>query len=94
VPDILCCTAEDLTKENLATLQEICKDEFELSPSTELVYSALATRIRERIEKSFDSGKGWNVVVGRSFGAFVTQKIKCYAYLSVYAGVNVLAWKS
>ncbi len=38
--------------------------------------------------------RGWNCVVGRSFGAYVTQKIKCYAYLSVYPGVNILVWKA
>lgn len=38
--------------------------------------------------------RGWNVVVGRSFGAYVTQKIKCYAYLSVFPGVNILVWKA
>ncbi len=33
-------------------------------------------------------------MVGRSFGAYVTQKIKCYAYLSVFPGVNILVWKA
>jgi hypothetical protein len=39
-------------------------------------------------------GHGWNVVVGRSFGAYVTHKIKSYAYLSVFPGVNILVWKA
>ena len=30
----------------------------------------------------------------RSFGAFVTQKIKCYAYLYVFPGVSILLWKT
>lgn len=87
------CAAEDLPKEDLDTVEQICRTAFENSPQAPLVYSALAGRIRERLDKEFGGKKGWNVVVGRSFGAFVTQKIKCYAYLSVYAGVNVLLWK-
>jgi hypothetical protein len=45
------------------------------------------------LDKKFGT-RGWNAVVGRSFGAYVTQKIKCYAYLSVFPGVNILVWKA
>jgi hypothetical protein len=45
------------------------------------------------LDKRFGT-RGWNCVVGRSFGGYVTQKIKCYAYLSVYPGVNILVWKA
>ena len=43
------------------------------------------------IEKQY--GKGWNVVVGKSFGAFVTHEIKTYFYGSVVPGVCVLIWR-
>lgn len=92
----LCCTlcppAEDLPKEHLEEVQNLIREEFDNSPQTALVYSALAKRIRERLDKLY--GAGWNVAVGSDFGAFVTQKMKCYAYLSVYSGVNVLLWKA
>ena len=74
LPPPLPCAAEDLSKEHMTILQEVCRDEFEMSPPTALVYSALATRIRERVEKLFEAGKGWNVVVGRSFGASISAE--------------------
>ena len=43
------------------------------------------------LEKQY--GKGWNVVVGKSFGAFVTHEIKTYFYGSVVPGVCVLIWR-
>ena len=45
------------------------------------------------LDKRMDT-KGWSVVVGRAFGAYITQKIKAYAYISVFPGVNVLVWKA
>lgn len=87
------CAAEDLNKDDLEVVEGICREVFENSPQVSLVYSALASKIRDRLDKELSPKKGWNVVVGRNFGAFVTQKIKCYAYLSVFTGVNILLWK-
>jgi hypothetical protein len=33
------------------------------------------------------------VIVGRSFGAFVTHRTKSYMFFSVTPGVNCLVWK-
>ena len=45
------------------------------------VYAQIAAHIRQDFDER--DGKGWNCVVGRSFGAFVTHKIKTYIYFSV-----------
>ncbi|CAN0153736.1 unnamed protein product, partial [Hapterophycus canaliculatus] len=50
-----------------------------------------ASCIRKAFEKSY--GRGWNVVVGRSFGAYVTHEIKTYMYFTVVPGVYVLLWR-
>lgn len=52
----------------------------------------MARHVRTNLDK--EHGRGWNVVVGRLFGAYVTQKIKSYAYFSVVPGVCVLMWKT
>ena len=46
------------------------------------------------LDLPFADCRGWNVIVGRSYGAFITHKMKSYAYLSVFPGVNVLLWKA
>ena len=45
------------------------------------VYAQIAAHIRQDFDER--DGKGWNCVVGRSFGAFVTHKIKTFIYFSV-----------
>ena len=45
------------------------------------VYAQIAATIRQDFDDK--DGKGWNCVVGKSFGAFVTHKIKTYIYFSV-----------
>jgi hypothetical protein len=77
----------------LTLVKQICGDVFEASPAAGHLYGELSRRIRNELDKQMGS-RGWNVVVGRAFGAFVTQKIKCYAYLSVFPGVNILVWKA
>jgi hypothetical protein len=62
-------------------------------PPPRCSFSEMARRIRLNLDKRMDT-KGWSVVVGRAFGAYITQKIKAYAYISVYPGVNVLVWKA
>lgn len=55
-------------------------------------FSTIAEFVRRNMEKEF--GRGWNCVVGASFGAYVTHEIKTYVYFSVAAGVSVLVWKT
>lgn len=55
------------------------------------VFTTIASCIRKAFEKAY--GRGWNVVVGRSFGAYVTHEIKTYMYLTVVPGVYVLLWR-
>ena len=74
-------------------MKTICTDVFEAPPAAGQVYGELSKRIRAELDKNL-GGRGWNVIVGRSFGAYVTHKIKCYAYLSVFPGINILAWKA
>lgn len=56
------------------------------------VYTTIASFIRKAFEKAY-GGRGWNVIVGRSFGAYVTHEIKTYMYFTVVPGVYVLLWK-
>jgi hypothetical protein len=56
------------------------------------VLSTIAGYIRTYFDKAY--GKGWNCVVGRSFGAFVTHEIKTYIYYTVVPGVYILLWKA
>lgn len=84
--------AEDMLPDHLALVKQVCVDVFEAPPSTPQIYGELSRKIRTELDKQL-GGRGWNVIVGRSFGAYVTHKIKHYVYLSVFPGVNVLAFK-
>lgn len=59
-------------------------------------FSTIAEFVRRNMEKEY--GRGWNCVVGASFGAsfgaYVTHEIKTYVYFSVAAGVSVLVWRT
>jgi dynein light chain LC8-type len=48
--------------------------------------------VRRNMEKEY--GRGWNCIVGTSFGAYVTHEIKTYVYFSVAANVSVLVWRT
>jgi hypothetical protein len=85
--------AEDTDEEDLEKICSICGDVFESTPTGGRLYGELARKIRALLDKEMGV-RGWNAVVGRSFGAFLTQKIKCYAYISVFPGVNVLVWRA
>lgn len=61
------------------------------SLKTNKVFTTIASFIRKAFEKAY--GRGWNVVVGRSFGAYVTHEIKTYMYFTVVPGVYVLLWR-
>ena len=70
----------------------VCAEVFD-APPPNAMYGELARRIRVELDKRLQQ-RGWSVVVGRSFGAYITQKIESFAYLSVVPGINVLCWKA
>ena len=78
--------AEDMSEEKVDFCLEIATDAFNQASFQGKVYSYVANFIRAALEKQY--GKGWNVVVGKSFGAFVTHEIKTYFYGSVVPGVS------
>ena len=66
--------AEDTDEEDLDKITGICGDVFEASPTGGALYGELAKRIRTLLDKEMGV-RGWNVVVGRSFGAYLTQRV-------------------
>ena len=84
--------AEDMSEEKVEFALDIAQEGFNQASFKGKVYSYIAQFIRSGFEKMY--GKGWNVVVGRSFGAYVTHEIKTYIYFSVKAHVAVLLWKT
>ena len=77
-------SAEDLDDVGLATAKQCIADVFD-DPPPLCSYSEMARRIRNSLDKKMEV-RGWSVVVGRAYGAYITQKIKAYAYISVYPG--------
>lgn len=84
--------SEDLDDEDLDTVKDVCGNTFENPPAAGYIYGEMARRIRLDLDRRMQT-RGWNCVVGRAFGGCVTQRIKCYAYLTVCPGVNVLVWR-
>ena len=82
-------TAEDLDDEGLDTALQVVADVFD-DPPPHSTYSEMARRIRTEMDKKMGT-RGWSVVVGKSYGAYLTQKIKAYAYVSVFPGASILA---
>jgi hypothetical protein len=80
----LLSSAEDLDEEGLDNALQCVADVFD-DPPVHSTYSEIARRIRVELDKKMGV-KGWSVVVGRSYGAYITQKIKAYAYVSVFPG--------
>ena len=64
-----------------AMAMESARNAFQRTYTVGNVYAQIAGSIRQEFDDK--DGKGWNCVVGRSFGAFVTHKIKTYIYFSV-----------
>ena len=77
----------------MTVIKNACVEAFENPPAQGQIYGELSKRIRAAIDKEL-GGRGWNVIVGRSFGAHVTHKVRCFVYLSAFPGVNVLCWRS
>ena len=84
--------AEDMGDEMSQFAQKTSEEAFNQTINKGTVFSSIASIIRKAFEKSY--GKGWNVVVGKSFGAYVTHEIKTYMYFTVTPGVYILIWKA
>mmetsp|Transcript_60065 Transcript_60065/g.82257 ORF Transcript_60065/g.82257 Transcript_60065/m.82257 type:complete len:95 (+) Transcript_60065:47-331(+) len=83
--------AEDMSEEHMTLAIETAQDAFMLTITQGKVYSKIAEVIRSTFEKQ--DSKGWNCVVGSSFGAYVTHKIKTFIYFQVVPNVSILLWK-
>jgi len=83
--------AEDMSDEMQQLALDTSQEAFQQTITKGNVYSQIAEYIRAAFDKN--DSKGWNCVVGRSFGAFVTHKIKTYIYFQVVPNVYVLLWK-
>ncbi|KAG5179528.1 dynein light chain type 1-domain-containing protein [Tribonema minus] len=84
--------AEDMTDDMCQFALKTSEEAFHLTINKGQVFTAIASYIRRTFEKTY--GRGWNVVVGRAFGAYVTHEIKTYMYFTVIPGVYVLIWKA
>jgi hypothetical protein len=84
--------AEDMSEEWSKDAQKAARDAFALTISSGDVHSTIADFIRKKFDREHE--RGWNCIVGRSFGAYVTHEIKTYIYFSVQAGTYVLLWRS
>lgn len=86
--------AEDMKDEVMNHALSAAHTAFETPPQDPgtPIYNLIAKKIREEFDKEY--GRGWNCVVGRHFGAYVTHEIKTYIYFSVVPRVSILLWKS
>jgi hypothetical protein len=84
--------AEDMSDEMTQLAHTSATEAFNLTNYQGKVYSTIANFIRNTFERAY--GKGWNCIVGRSFGAYVTHEIKTYMYFSVVPGVCILIWRA
>ena len=84
--------AEDMTPEMSKLAIQTSQNAFQLFITQGKVFSTIAAYIRKAFDKAF--GKGWNCIVGKNFGAFVTHEIKTYIYFTVVPGTYVLLWKA
>eukprot|EP01038_Epipyxis_sp_PR26KG_P005279 gene5279-7339_t len=84
--------AEDMSEEWSKDAVKAARDAFALTIASGDVHSTIADFIRKKFDR--DHERGWNCIVGRSFGAYVTHEIKTYIYFSVQSGTYVLLWRS
>ena len=84
--------AEDMSEEWSKDAVKAARDAFALTIAAGDVHSTIADFIRKKFDR--DHEKGWNCIVGRSFGAYVTHEIKTYIYFTVQPGTYVLLWRS
>mmetsp|Transcript_34254 Transcript_34254/g.108017 ORF Transcript_34254/g.108017 Transcript_34254/m.108017 type:complete len:94 (+) Transcript_34254:172-453(+) len=84
--------AEDMTDEMCTEALAISTQAFSEQMVKGNVFGTAATIIRQNFDKKY--GRGWNCVVGGSFGAYVTHEIKTYMYFTVVPGVYILLWRA
>jgi dynein light chain LC8-type len=84
--------AEDMSDEWSKDALKYAREAFNLTIAAGDVHSSIADYIRKKFDR--DHGIGWNCIVGRSFGAYVTHEIKTYVYFTVHPGTYVLLWRS
>jgi len=84
--------AEDMSEEWSKDAVKAARDAFALTVASGDVHSTIADFIRKKFDR--DHERGWNCVVGRSFGAYVTHEIKTYIYFTVHPGTYILLWRS
>jgi dynein light chain LC8-type len=84
--------AEDMSEEWSKDAVKAARDAFALTIAAGDVHSTIADFIRRKFDR--DHERGWNCIVGRSFGAYVTHEIKTYIYFTVQPGTYVLLWRS
>lgn len=84
--------AEDMTDEWSRDAIKAARDAFALTIASGDVHATIADSIRKKFDSNHE--RGWNCIVGRSFGAFVTHEIKTYMYFTVQPGTYILLWRS
>lgn len=93
VKDFVQVFVEDMQEEWAKDAQKTARDAFSLPvPSNGNLHAFVADYIRKKFDKEHECG--WNCIVGKSFGAYVTHEIKTYSYFSVVPGVYILLWRS
>ena len=84
--------AEDMSEEWSKDAVKAARDAFALTVTSGDVHATIADFVRKKFDR--DHERGWNCIVGRSFGAYVTHEIKTYIYYTVYPGTYILLWRS
>ena len=82
---------EDMNENMSREAIQIARDAFSLTITSGNVHSSMADFIRKKFDRDFE--KGWNCIIGKSFGAYVTHDMKSYIYFSVHPGTYILLWK-
>jgi hypothetical protein len=84
--------AEDMSEEWSQDAVMAAREAFALTIASGDVHATIADFIRKKFDR--DHEVGWNCVVGRSFGSYVTHEIKTYMYFTVQPGTYILLWRS
>eukprot|EP01041_Mallomonas_annulata_P000308 gene308-561_t len=74
--------AEDMTDDWSRDAVKAARDAFALTIASGDVHATIADFIRKKFDR--DHERGWNCIVGRSFGAYVTHEIKTSHLVNIY----------
>mmetsp|Transcript_11972 Transcript_11972/g.28054 ORF Transcript_11972/g.28054 Transcript_11972/m.28054 type:complete len:98 (+) Transcript_11972:55-348(+) len=84
--------SEDMDDEKLEFVMATTKDAMGLvDPAMPTSMMLISDHIRAKMQ-SHTGNKGWNVICGRNFGAYVTHELRTFAYFTVTERFNVLVW--